>query len=89
MVLPNQQTFVWNENTAVDLQSIVDEQGNEDTTLTGYFKANIKYAEPREQVFDYGLHLINQILHGRNKRLQDWPSMPLPQMDWPLHLETD
>ena len=25
--LPNQQTAVWNENTAVDFQSIVDEQG--------------------------------------------------------------
>ena len=234
--LPNQQTVVWNENTAVDLQSIVDEQGNKDTTFTGYFKANIKYPEARdllyqdfpskfvwdvkkrqwtkrnrgfaigrmryvhpnsgecfylctllcyvkgatsfedlctvngvhyptfhaaclayglveddnewriclqeaaqmasgyqlrdllvtilcdcspsdplalwlefrahtcddlqhalhskniiqnpteEQVFDYGLYLIDQILHGRTKRLQDWPSMPLLQMDWAIAL---
>ena len=34
----------------------------------------------------YGLHLINQILHARIKRLQDWPSMPLPQMDWAIAL---
>ena len=49
--LPNQQTVVWNENTAVDLQSIVDEQGNKDTTLTGYFKANIKYPEARDLLY--------------------------------------
>ena len=49
--LLNQQTVVWNENTAVDLQSIVDEQGNKDTTLTGYFKANIKYPEARDLLY--------------------------------------
>ena len=42
---------------------------------------NIIQNSTEEQVFDYGLHLINQIMHGKNKRLQDWPSMPLPQMD--------
>ena len=45
---------------------------------------NIIQNPGEEQVFDYGLHLINQILHARIKRLQDWPSMPLPQMDWAI-----
>ena len=49
--LPNQQTVVWNENTTVDLQIIVDEQRNKDTTLTKYFKANIKYLEARDLLY--------------------------------------
>ena len=36
------------------------------------------------QVFDYGLYLIDQILRAGHKALQDWPAMPLPQMDWNL-----
>jgi hypothetical protein len=33
-------------------------------------------------VFDYGLYLIDSILRGSNKSLRDWPTMPLPQIDW-------
>ena len=33
-------------------------------------------------MFDYGLFLIDGILSGGNKSLRDWPTMPLPQMDW-------
>ena len=43
---------------------------------------NIIHDPTQEQVFDYGLYLIDCILRGRNKRLQDWPSMPLFQHDW-------
>ena len=43
---------------------------------------NIVQNPTEEQVFDYGLYLIDQMLHVSNKRLRDWPSMPLPQMNW-------
>ena len=49
--LPNQQTVVWNENTAIDLLTVVEQQGSKDTTLTGYFKANIKYPEARDLLY--------------------------------------
>ena len=49
--LQNQQTIVWNEDTATNLQTVVEEQGNKDTTLIGYFKANIKYPEARELLY--------------------------------------
>ena len=35
-----------------------------------------------EDAYDYGLHLINILLHSSNKSLSDYPPMPLPQMDW-------
>ena len=35
-----------------------------------------------DQVFDYGLYLINRPLCNGNKSLQDWPAMPLPQHNW-------
>src|SRR5271155_3649723 len=37
-----------------------------------------------DQVFDYGLYLINRILRAGNKELGHWPAMPLPQFDWNL-----
>ena len=43
---------------------------------------NIVRDPTEEQVFDYGLYLIDEILHGSNKSLRDWPTMPLPQNDW-------
>ena len=43
---------------------------------------NIVQDPTEEQVFDYGLYLIDGILRGSNKSLQDWPTMPLPQNDW-------
>ena len=35
-----------------------------------------------EQVFDYGLHLLEGILLKAGKRLTDFPPMPLPQGQW-------
>ena len=49
--LPGQQTVVWNEETAVDLQTVLEEQRDKDTTLTAYFKANIKYPEARDLLY--------------------------------------
>ena len=43
---------------------------------------NIVCDPTEEQVFDYGLYLIDDILRGNNKSLRDWPTMPLPQNDW-------
>jgi hypothetical protein len=43
---------------------------------------NIVRDPTEEQVFDYGLYLIDHILRGSNKSLHDWPTMPLPQNDW-------
>ncbi|TFK77957.1 hypothetical protein K466DRAFT_507926, partial [Polyporus arcularius HHB13444] len=36
----------------------------------------------QEDVYDYGLHLINEILFRWNKSLADFPPMPLPQHPW-------
>jgi PIF1-like helicase/Helicase len=35
-----------------------------------------------EEVYDYGLHLIDHLLQCRNKSLRDYPPMPLSQMNW-------
>ena len=35
-----------------------------------------------DQVFDYGLYLIDCILGGSNKFLRDYHTMPLPQNYW-------
>ena len=38
--LPQQQTVTWNAEIAGNLQEVVDSQGERDTKLTAYFKAN-------------------------------------------------
>ena len=43
---------------------------------------NIVLDPTQDQVFDYGLYLIDHILHAGNKSLRDWPAMPLSQGDW-------
>ena len=43
---------------------------------------NIVLDPTEEQVFDYGLYLIDVLLHNKNRSLQDWPAMPLPQYNW-------
>jgi hypothetical protein len=43
---------------------------------------NIVQNPTEEQVFDYGLYLIDNILGGNNKSLKDYPTMPLPQNNW-------
>ena len=45
--LPNQQLITWNEDNAQNAQAVVEEQGNKDTTLTAYFKANVDYPHAR------------------------------------------
>ncbi|KAJ7678335.1 PIF1-like helicase-domain-containing protein, partial [Mycena polygramma] len=41
------------------------------------------YDNPAEdEVFDYGLFLIDKLLRESNRMLKDWPTMPLPQKDW-------
>ncbi|ETW76214.1 hypothetical protein HETIRDRAFT_455741 [Heterobasidion irregulare TC 32-1] len=36
----------------------------------------------QEDVFDYGLYLLDKVLTGMGKRLIDYPPMPLPLQDW-------
>ena len=43
---------------------------------------NIILDPTEEQVFDYGLYLIDVLLCNGNRSLQDWPAMPLPQHNW-------
>jgi hypothetical protein len=35
-----------------------------------------------EQMHDYGLYLIDQLLHDHGKSLNDWPTMPRPTENW-------
>ena len=35
-----------------------------------------------EQIYDYGLYLIDEMLHEGGKSLQDFPPMPLPENNW-------
>ena len=43
---------------------------------------NIILDPTEEQVFNYGLYLIDVLLHNKNRSLQDWPAMPIPQHNW-------
>jgi hypothetical protein len=36
----------------------------------------------QEEVHDYGLYLIDQLLDQSGRSLRDFPPMPLPQMNW-------
>ena len=56
--LPQQQTVTWNAEIAGNLQEVVDQQGERDTKLTAYFKAN---ADP-------------SIPHAQDLLYQDFPS---------------
>ena len=49
--LPNQQLITWNEDNAPNVQTVVEEQGNKDTKLTAYFKANAQYPEARQLLY--------------------------------------
>jgi hypothetical protein len=35
-----------------------------------------------EDVYDFGLYLIEEILQRSNKSLRNWPMLPLPQQNW-------
>ena len=43
--LPNQQLIMWGEHVAPDLQQVVAQTAEKDTTLTAYFKANEQFSE--------------------------------------------
>jgi hypothetical protein len=38
-----------------------------------------------DDIYDYGLHIIDNILHESGHSLSDWPSMPLLQRQWEQH----
>ena len=69
--LPAQPVELWQQfrqHICDDLKHALRQHGREDP--------------PEEEVYDYGLYLINQILQHSNRSLRDYPPMPLPQMDW-------
>ena len=49
--LPEQQMITWNAETVANLQDVVNEQGEKDTNLTGYFKANAIYPQARDLLY--------------------------------------
>ena len=49
--LPNQQLITWNENNTPNVQDVVQQQGNKDTILTAYFKANVEYSAARQLLY--------------------------------------
>lgn len=40
-----------------------------------------------DQVYDYGLYLLDRLLRETGNRLQDFSRMPLPQRDWNINIE--
>src|SRR4029077_3853350 len=43
---------------------------------------NIRQNPTAEDVYDFGLFLMEEILQRSNKSLQNWPMLPLPQQNW-------
>ena len=43
---------------------------------------HIREDPSNEDVWDYGLFLIDQLLSNFNKSLRDWPDMPQVQQEW-------
>jgi hypothetical protein len=38
-----------------------------------------------EQIYDYGLFLLDNLLHESGRSLKEWPTMPQPQHRWQDH----
>jgi len=43
---------------------------------------NLQVDPTQEDVFDYGLYLIDRILQSTNQSLHDWPMLPFPVGNW-------
>ena len=43
---------------------------------------NLRENPTEEEVFDYGLYLIDRILQVSNQSLRDWPMLPYPVGNW-------
>jgi hypothetical protein len=57
--LPNQQLISWDENVAPNLQQVVAQAAEKDTTLTAYFKANDQIPEARNHLYqDFPVHFV-------------------------------
>jgi len=57
--LPIQQLITWNEDETPAVQTVIEEQGAKDTTLTAYFKANAQYPEARDLLYqDYPFKFV-------------------------------
>ena len=49
--LPGHQSITWNADRSPNIQTIMDQQGSQDTKLTAYFKANAQYPEARQLLY--------------------------------------
>ncbi|KAF8870489.1 PIF1-like helicase-domain-containing protein, partial [Infundibulicybe gibba] len=38
-----------------------------------------------DDIYDYGLFLLNKVLGESGKSLENWPTMPIPQKNWERH----
>jgi hypothetical protein len=68
---PTEPAVLWErfkENICDDLHRTLQRKGINNPTV--------------DQVYDYGLYLIEQTLERQNKSLKDFPPMPLPQGNW-------
>ncbi len=63
--LPNEQTITWDEDRAPNLQAVIDQNENKDTTLTGYFKANAEYPEACNLLYQ---DFPSKFVWNKNKR---------------------
>lgn len=71
---PSQPALLWHEfrhHICDDLRHVLQIRGRENLS--------------EEQIYDFGLHLLNKLLEESGKSLSDWPTMPQPQHDWSNH----
>ena len=70
---PSQPDLLWNEFK----EHICDD--------LAYQLRTMGFQNPSDDnVYDYGLHLLDYILCDSGRSLAEWPSMPLPQQNWNL-----
>ena len=65
---PSQPDLLWNEFK----EHICDDLAHQLCTMGIQDPSN-------DDVYDYGLHLLDNILCDSGRSLAEWPSMPLPQ----------
>ena len=49
--LPGQQCVIWDSDQQPDIQQVIDQAAEKDTTLTAYFKANARYEDAKDLLY--------------------------------------
>ena len=70
--LPGQQSVTWNEDGVNPLEEILERAAGCDTTLTAYFKANQKYAEAKEILYQTTPQFFVFIAKKGEWKLRQW-----------------